>query len=61
VTEFEQRAGGGGLRIGVGLPGIGGAIGGNSVTGHVAIDLRLIDTTTFDPYEAGRFLELTAR
>jgi hypothetical protein len=46
VTEFEQRAGGGGLRLGVGFPGIGGAIGGNSVTGHVAIDLRLVDTTT---------------
>jgi curli biogenesis system outer membrane secretion channel CsgG len=46
VTEFEQRAGGGGLRIGVGLPGVGGAIGGNSVSGHVGIDLRLVDTTT---------------
>jgi curli biogenesis system outer membrane secretion channel CsgG len=46
VTEFEQAAGGGGLQLGVGLPGVGGAIGGNTVTGHVAIDLRLIDTTT---------------
>jgi curli biogenesis system outer membrane secretion channel CsgG len=48
VTEFEQAAGGGGLKIGIGLPipglGIGGA--GNVVQAHVGIDLRLIDTAS---------------
>lgn len=48
VTEFEQDAEGGGLKLGVGgLPGgvsLGG--GGNTVSAHVAIDLRMIDTST---------------
>jgi curli biogenesis system outer membrane secretion channel CsgG len=48
VTEFEQDAEGGGLKLGVGgLPGglsLGG--GGNTVSALVAIDLRLIDTST---------------
>ncbi len=46
MTEFEQTAGGSGLRLGIGLPGAVLGVGGTSVTGHVAIDLRLIDTTT---------------
>jgi curli biogenesis system outer membrane secretion channel CsgG len=46
VTEFEQRAGGGGLRIGIGLPLGNAALGGATNTGVVGIDLRLVDTTT---------------
>jgi curli biogenesis system outer membrane secretion channel CsgG len=46
VTEFEQEAGGGGLNIGIGLPGIGLGGGGTTVSAHVGIDLRLVDTTT---------------
>src|SRR5919204_1762958 len=46
VTEFEQRAGGGGLRVGVGTGVLGGTIGAQTTTGVVGIDLRLIDTTT---------------
>ncbi|HEV8586663.1 MAG TPA: CsgG/HfaB family protein [Methylomirabilota bacterium] len=48
VTEFEQDAEGGGLKLGVGgLPGgvsLGG--GGNTVSAAVTIDLRFIDTST---------------
>lgn len=46
VTEFEQKAGGGGLRLGIGTGAFGGALGGQTVNGIVGIDLRLIDTTT---------------
>ena len=46
VTEFEQEAGGGGLKIGIGLPGVGLGGGANVVNAHVGIDLRLVDTTT---------------
>lgn len=47
VTEFEQEAGGMGLNVGIPLPGLGGLkLGGETVSGHVAIDLRLIDTTS---------------
>ena len=46
VTEFEQRAGGGGVRIGVGGVGGAGSLGLATNTGIVGIDLRLIDTTT---------------
>lgn len=46
VTEFEQRAGAGGVRLGVGLPVGVGTIGGNTATGHVGIDVRLVDTTS---------------
>jgi curli biogenesis system outer membrane secretion channel CsgG len=46
VTEFDQRAGGGGLRIG-GATGIfGGALSGESINGVVGMDVRVIDTTT---------------
>ncbi|MBM3141327.1 MAG: hypothetical protein FJZ92_14245, partial [Chloroflexi bacterium] len=46
VTEFEQDAEGGGLKLGIGLPGVGLGGGLNTVSAQVAIDLRLIDTTT---------------
>jgi len=46
VSEFDQDAGGGGLRIGVGSGILGGGIGARKATGLVGIDLRLIDTTT---------------
>jgi hypothetical protein len=46
VTEFEQRSGGGGLRLGIGLGPSTGALGAASNTGVVGIDVRVIDTTT---------------
>jgi curli biogenesis system outer membrane secretion channel CsgG len=46
VTEFEQRAGGEGLRIGIGGAGGAGALGVATNTALVGIDLRLIDTTS---------------
>lgn len=46
VTEFEQSAEGGGLRLGIGLPGVAVGGGGNTVSAQVGIDLRLIDTST---------------
>ncbi len=42
VTEFIERESGG--VGGIAIPGL--AIGGSSHTGHVAIDMRLIDSTT---------------
>jgi curli biogenesis system outer membrane secretion channel CsgG len=46
VTQFEQNAGGGGLRLGVGGMGGGGALGVATNTALVGIDVRLIDTAT---------------
>ena len=46
VTEFDQRAGGTGLRLGVASGMFGGALGGQSTQGVVGMDIRLIDTTT---------------
>ena len=46
VTEFDQKAGGAGLRVGVGTGMFGGAMGGQSTEGVVGMDIRLIDTTT---------------
>ena len=46
VTEFEQAAEGGGLRLGIGLPGVSLGGGGNTVSAQVGIDLRLNDTST---------------
>jgi curli biogenesis system outer membrane secretion channel CsgG len=46
VTDFEQRSGGGGIRLGIGLGAGGGALGTANNTGVVGIDLRLIDSTT---------------
>lgn len=42
VTEFEERAGGGGA--GIRFPGFGAE--GSVTTGHVALDIRLIDAST---------------
>ena len=46
VTQFDQRAGGGGLRLGIGSGSIGGGLGGTSVNAVIGMDLRLVDTTT---------------
>jgi curli biogenesis system outer membrane secretion channel CsgG len=46
VTEFEQQAGGSGLRVGVGTGMFGGGLGGRTTHGVVGIDIRLVDTTT---------------
>lgn len=46
VTEFDQRAGGGRLRLGFATGMLGGALGGESVNGVVGMDVRVIDTTT---------------
>lgn len=46
VTEFDQRAGESGLRLGVGTGMLGGAVGGQATNGIVGMDIRLIDTTT---------------
>jgi hypothetical protein len=46
VTEFEQKAGGGGMRLGVGVGLFGGSGGGQSTQGVVGMDIRLIDTVT---------------
>jgi len=54
VTEFEAKAGGGGLRLGGSLPLFGAAIGGATQTAHVGIDLRLIDTTSGQVVQATR-------
>jgi curli biogenesis system outer membrane secretion channel CsgG len=54
VTEFEQRAGGGGIRLGIGTGAVGGAVGGQTVNGIVGIDLRLIDTTTTQVVQSHR-------
>jgi curli biogenesis system outer membrane secretion channel CsgG len=43
VTEFDQQEKGGGLSVGFSLSGGGGSAGRRAATGHVAIDLRLID------------------
>lgn len=46
VTEFEQNAGGGGLRLGVGSGLLGGGVGEKKTHGIVGMDVRLIDTTS---------------
>ena len=46
VTEFDQRAGGGRLRLGVGTGILGSALSGEAVNGVVGMDVRVIDTTT---------------
>jgi len=46
ITEFDQRAGGGGLRLGAGTGMFGGAVGGQTTEGIVGMDVRLIDTTS---------------
>jgi len=46
VTQFDQNAGGGGVRIGIGGAGGAGGLGIATNTAIVGIDLRLIDTTS---------------
>ncbi len=54
VTEFDQRAGGGGLRLGIGTGMLRGALGGQLVNGVVGMDIRLIDTTTAQVLQSHR-------
>jgi curli biogenesis system outer membrane secretion channel CsgG len=46
LTDFDQRSGGGGLRLGIGLPFGKSSLGTATNTGVVAVDVRLIDTTS---------------
>ena len=46
VTEFEQNAGGGGVRLGVGSGLLGGGVGEKKTHGIVGMDVRLVDTTS---------------
>lgn len=46
VTEFEQEAGGGGSQVGIGGLPVGGLLGFQTTSAQVAMDLRLVDTTT---------------
>jgi curli biogenesis system outer membrane secretion channel CsgG len=46
VTAFEEQAGGGGMRIGIGGQDVGAGLSTKTSKGVVGIDLRLIDSTT---------------
>lgn len=46
VTEFDDAESGGGISIGGSFGGILGALSPQSRSGHVTIDVRVIDTTT---------------
>jgi curli biogenesis system outer membrane secretion channel CsgG len=46
VTEFDDAESGGGFSIGGAFGGVLGSISPQSRSGHVAIDVRVIDTTT---------------
>jgi curli biogenesis system outer membrane secretion channel CsgG len=61
VTEFDQRADAGGLRLGVGLPAVSGVLGGQMTHGVVGIDLRLIDTATGQVVQSHHVAVTTAR
>ncbi|MBI4390117.1 MAG: hypothetical protein HY580_08045 [Nitrospinae bacterium] len=50
VTEFEEQSGSGGTGIGFG----GFSIGSSSTTAHVAVILRIIDTTTGEVLDSAR-------
>jgi len=54
VTDFEQSAKGKGGQVGLSIAGVALGLGRNSVTGHVAIDLRLIDATTGEVLDSRR-------
>lgn len=61
VTEFDQRAGGGRLRLG-GATGIfGGALMGESTNGVVGMDVRVIDTTTGQVVQSHRVEATTSQ
>jgi len=57
VTEFDQRTAGEGFRIGIGRAAAGAGIGMESTEGKIAIDLRLIDTTTGQVLQSHRVEE----
>jgi len=60
VTEFDQESKGGGFSIGVRSNRKSGAVGKRSATGHVAIDVRMIDTTSgqvLDNYTVAKTLK----
>lgn len=46
VTTFEQDNSGGGLNLGLNLPGFNGGGAARTMSGHIAIELRLIDAET---------------
>lgn len=46
VTQFEQNESGGGLSLGISLPGLGGALSPQLRNGSVGMDIRIIDTTS---------------
>lgn len=46
VTEFDQQEKGGGLNVGLNTGGLLGGLGRRNASGHVTIDLRLIDAAT---------------
>jgi spermidine/putrescine transport system permease protein len=52
VTEFDENEKGGGLSIGLNVSGGNGGAGTRQKSGHVAIDLRLIDAAK-DLYASG--------
>jgi len=54
VTEFDQQAGGSGLRVGGASGMFGGGLGSHTTNGVVAMDIRLIDTTTGQVVQAHR-------
>ncbi len=46
VTQFEQNESGGGISVGLSLPGFGGALSPQVRNGTVGMDIRIIDTTS---------------
>lgn len=54
VTEFDERKEGGGMGLGLSLPYVAPALALHSATGAVAIDLRLVDTTTGEVVQSQR-------
>lgn len=55
VTEFQQQKSGGGLGVGIPIRNFGTIkLGGDVSTGHVALDVRLIDTTTGEVIQSHR-------
>jgi curli biogenesis system outer membrane secretion channel CsgG len=58
VTEFEPRASGGGAGVGgygsVGAGVLGGLIGGALNKSHMALDIRIVDTSTSEVLAATR-------
>lgn len=61
VTEFDQRAGGGRLRLGFATGLLGSALSGESVNGVVGIDVRVIDTTTGQVLQSHRVEATTSQ